>query len=118
MVGLSIPQKQAHDDVAAIFHIRDKRNGKDVMRCSRCETVNEKGRGKNFVVNLNCITKAKEHIVVYCPEIRPEVNSADAKLRHTLLISMSDKQVESLSAYGKSLREYTYALYRCVTFCI
>ena len=106
MVGLSIPAKQAHADVVDIFHIRDKRNGKDVMRCSRCDGVAEKGRGKNFQVNLNCITKAKEHVAVYCPEIRPTVNSSDAKLRHTLLINMTEKQVQSLSSAGKSLCEF------------
>ena len=105
MVGLSTAAKQAHQDVVNIFHVRDRRNGKDVMRCSRCEGVNEKGRGKNFQVNLNCITKAKEHVAIYCPEIRPEVISADAKLRHTLFISMSEKQVQALSGHGKILRE-------------
>ena len=76
MVGLSAAAKKAHDDVVQIFHLRDKRNGKDIMRCSRCEDMrDEKGRGKHFQVNLNGVTKAKEHIAVYCPGLRPEVNS-------------------------------------------
>ena len=42
-------------DILFHMHIRDKRNGKDVMRCSRsCDGVAEKCRGiKNFQVNLS-----------------------------------------------------------------
>ena len=78
------------------------------MRCSRCEGVSESLRGKSYQVMVGSITKAKEHIAIYCPEIRPEVNAGDANLRHTLLINMSAKHVASMSKKAQSLRKLLF----------
>jgi hypothetical protein len=51
------------------------------------------------------ITKAKEHIAIHCPKIRPEINNADANLRHALLINMSAKHVASMSKHAQLLHK-------------
>ena len=55
-----------------MFHITGVNdNGKPAMRCSRCEGFEDKELGKGFVFLFVATTKAKEHIVVYCPGIFP-----------------------------------------------
>ena len=72
--------------VDGIFHITGMNDiGKHTMRCSRCEGFEGKERGKVFVLLYVATTKAKEHIVVYCPGILLNENSSDASLRHTLI---------------------------------
>ena len=84
-----IPTQIAHNQVADFFSIRDvTENGRAMMRYSRCEGFLEKDRGKRFQLMMGAITKGKEHIAVSSPEIRPEDYSADANLRHALLINM------------------------------
>jgi len=103
----AIPTQFAHNQVAPIFSIRDvAENGKSIMRCSRCEGLPEEDRGKSFQLVPGAITKAKEHIAVCCSEIRPGVSSADANLRHTLLINMSGKHVASMSKKAQVLRKF------------
>ncbi len=66
----SIAIDLASKHVAEIFNITDtNNNGKPVMRCSRCERFAERDRGKGFLLMSTAITKAKEHIVAYCPGI-------------------------------------------------
>ncbi len=100
--ALDIASKQ----VAQIFNITDTNiNGKPVMRCSRCEEFSEKDRGKGFLLLSTAITKAKEHIAVYCPGISPKDNICDANLRHTLLINLSLKAVSTMSKQGIAMRK-------------
>jgi hypothetical protein len=107
MVVKSVSLDSAWKKVAQIFDINDtNNNGKPVMRCSRCEGFAEKDRGKGFVVLSTATTKAREHIAVYCPGILPKENIADANLRHTLLITMTEKQVSSMSKQGIALRKF------------
>ena len=73
-IAIYIASKQ----VAQIFNITDtNNNGKPVMRCSRCEEFAKRDRGKGFLLLSTAITKAKEHIVVYCPGIRPNESISD-----------------------------------------
>jgi len=51
------------------------------------------------------ITKTKKHIAIHCPEIRSEINNADANLRHTLPMNMSAKHVASMSKHAHLLRK-------------
>jgi hypothetical protein len=103
----SLSLDSACKQVAQIFRINDKNNnGKPVIRCSRCEGFVEKDRGKGFVVLSTATSKAREHIVVYCPGILPKENISDANLRHTLLINMSENQVSSMSKHGMALRKF------------
>ncbi len=53
------------------------------------------------------ITKAKEHLVVYCPGILPNGNICDANLRHTLLINLSQKAGSTKSKQGIAMRKLT-----------
>ena len=94
----AIPALMAQSEVAAIFFVNGVNNkGKPVIRCSRCEGLSDLSRGKSFQLLHEAIRKAKENVAIYCPEIRPEINSGDANLRHTLLINMSAKHVLSMS---------------------
>ena len=96
----------ASKQVALIFNITDTNsNGKPVMRCSRCEEFSEKDRGKGFLLLSTAITKAKEHIVVYCPGIVPKDSISDANLRHTLLINLSPKALSTMSKQGIAMRK-------------
>ena len=97
----------AQSEVASIFSVRDvNASGKPVIRCSRCEGLSDIKRGKSFQLQPGAITKAKEHIAIHCPEIRPEVNSGDASLRHCLLINMSAKHVASMSQRAQLMRKF------------
>ncbi len=117
MVIKSIPLQKAQRDVADIFSITGlNENGKPIMRCSRCEGMAEKDRGKSFQLLTTAVTKAKEHIAVYCPEVRPSESVYDASLRHTLLIHMSEKQVACMSKAGQALRKSSSPLLRIATF--
>jgi hypothetical protein len=102
----AIPLQKAHNEVAEIFSVIDvSDNGKLDIRCSRCEGLTEKERGKSFQLVFGAITKDKEHIAIYCPEIRPLVNIGDANLHHTLLINMTAKHVSSMSKHAQALRK-------------
>jgi hypothetical protein len=102
----AMPALMAQSEVAAIFSIKGVNDkGKPVMRCSKCEGHPEISRGKSFQLLPGAITKAKEHVAIYCPEIRPEINSGDANLRHTLLINMSAKHVLSMSKKAQYMRK-------------
>jgi hypothetical protein len=97
----------AQSEIASIFSVRDiNASGKPVTRCSRCEGLSDIKRGKSFQLQPGAITKAKEHITIHCPEIRPEVNSGDASLRHCLLINMSAKHVASMSQRAQLMRKF------------
>jgi len=105
-MGITIPLEMAQKEVAGIFSIHDvTENNKHVMRCSRCEGLPDEARGKSFQLAHEAITKAKEHIAVYRPEIRPDVNTADTNLRHTLLIRMSTKHAASMSKKAQVIRK-------------
>ena len=115
MHSKAIPLLLAQSQVVEIFSISDvNENGKHVMRCSRCEGVAELLRGKIYQLVAGSITKAKEHIAIYCPEIRPEVNASDANLRHTLLISLSAKHVASMSKKAQPLRKLIFLNIDCL----
>ena len=58
-------------------------------------------------------SKAREHIVVYCSGILPKENISDANLRHTLLITMTEKQVSSMSKQGIALRKFDRLAFDC-----
>jgi len=108
MVIKSMKLDAAWKQVAAIFSITDTNdNGKPVIRCSRCEGFLEKERGKGFVLLSTATSKAREHIAVYCPGIVPKESNADAELRHTLLINMTEKQISSMSKMGVALRKFS-----------
>ena len=105
----------AQSQVGEIFSINDvNENGKTVMRCSRCEGVAELPRGKSYQLVVGSITKAKKHIAIHCPEIRPEANASDANLRHTLLISMSTEYGASMSKKAQSLRKLLFLNIDCL----
>ena len=96
----------AQSEVASIFSVRDVNDSeKPVIRCSRCEGLSDLMRGKSFQLQPGAITKAKEHIAIHCPEIRPEVNNGDAILRHSFLINMSAKHVASMSKRAQLMRK-------------
>jgi hypothetical protein len=117
MHSKAIPLLLAQSQVAGIFSINDvNENGKPVMRCSRCdEGVAKVLWGKTFQLLAGSITKAKEHIAIYCSKFRPEVNASDANLRHTLLISMSTKHVASMtSKKTQSLRKLLFLNIDCL----
>jgi hypothetical protein len=78
------------------------------MISSICKSLPDEDRGKSFQLVPGAITKAKKHIVVYCPEIRPDVNNAHANLRHTLLINMSTKHAASMSKKAQILRKLRF----------
>ena len=64
----AIPLPLAQSHVAEIFSISDvNKNGKSIIRCSRCEGVAELLRGKSYQLVAGSITKAKEHIAIHCP---------------------------------------------------
>jgi hypothetical protein len=106
-VVYSTSLRKANVDVANIFSIKEvNENGKHVMRCSRCEGYAEKDRGRSFQVYTTAITKAKEHIAVYCPDFFKSKSTADESLRHTLLINMTDKHASTLSKAGQIMRKF------------
>ena len=103
----NISLQHAIKEVAQIFSILGTNdNGKSILRCSRCEGLPEKERGKSFQVLPMATTKMKEHIAVYCPSINPATSTSNATLRHTLLINLPEKQVLSLSKYGQIQRMF------------
>ncbi len=108
----------ASKHVAQNFNITDtNNNGKPVMRCSKCEEFSEKDRGKGFLLLSTAITKAKEHIVVYCPGIVPKDDVSDANLMHTLLINLSLKAVSTMSKQGIAMRNATNLACYCSMNC-
>ena len=99
---------KASKEVAQILNISDtNNNGKPVLRCSRCEEFVERNRGKGFLLMSTAITKAKEHIVLYCPGNLPNESLCDANLRHYLLINLSQKVVSTMSKQGIAMRKLT-----------
>jgi hypothetical protein len=112
-VVYSISLRKANADVANIFSIKEvNESGKHLMRCSRCEGYAEKSRGRSFQVYTTAITKAKEHIAVYCPDFLSSKSTTDESLRHTLLINMTDKHASTLSRAGQIMRKF----FHCVCF--
>ncbi len=102
----AIPALMTQSEVAATFSVNGVNiKGKPVMRCSRCEGLPDSSPGKSFQLLPKAITKAKKHVAIYYPEVRPEINSGDANLRHTLLINMSAKHVLSLSKKAQYMRK-------------
>ncbi len=70
IVVIAIPLQKTHNKVAEIFSVKEVQgNGKSDIRCSGCEGLPEKERGKTSQLDYGSITKAKERIAIYCPEI-------------------------------------------------
>jgi hypothetical protein len=67
---------------------------------------NDKTRGKGFALFSFATTKAKEHIVVYCPGINTKENSFDANLRHTLLVNLPKGVLSTINKAGLALRKF------------
>ena len=65
-----------------------------------------KKRGKGFALLSGATTKAKEHLVVYCPGLRAEGDSFDAKLRHTLLVNLPKGLLSTINKAGLALRKF------------
>ncbi len=63
-------------------------------------------RGKGFVLLSSATTKAKEHIVVYCPGLNPKEDSFDANLRHTLLVNLPKGILSTIKKAGLALRKF------------
>ncbi len=74
--------------VKDIFSVRLTRNGKETMVCSRCFELQEQQRGRDWQLVLTGVTKAKEHVAVYCPGMKAATYSEDARLCHSLLLDM------------------------------
>jgi hypothetical protein len=65
-----------------------------------------KSEGTQCYVLLSfATTKAKEHIVVYCPGILSNENSSDANPRHTLVINLPRGVLSTISKVGLALRK-------------
>ncbi len=95
----------ASKTVAQIFNIiGNNENGKQTMRCSRCEGFDVKTRGKGFALLSFATTKAREHIAVYCPGINTKEDSFDASLRHTLLVHLPKGVLSTINKAGLALR--------------
>ena len=71
--------------------------------CTRCDHIPVKDRGTFYKVHATGITKAKEHLAVHCPGIRPDVNSEDAAFRHALLLGISEKYKLKVSKKGQAM---------------
>ena len=117
----AIPTQSAHNQVAAIFSIRDvAENGKPVMKCSRCEGLPYEDRGKSFQLLPGAITKAKEHIAVNCPDVAKSTSEFDQNLRHTLLINMLEKHLSTMNKSGQLMCEFlsppydSLSIFRCL----
>jgi hypothetical protein len=92
---------------AEIFQIiGTSENGKQTMRCSRCEGLEDKKRGKGYALLCAATTKAKEHLDVYCPELNPKADNFDANLRHTLLVNLPKGVLSTISKVGLALRKF------------
>jgi hypothetical protein len=62
-------------------------------------------RGKGFALLSFATTKAKEHIVVYCPGINPKGNSFDAILRHNLPVNLPKVALSTINKAGLEMRK-------------
>ena len=92
---------------AEIFQIiGTNENGKRTMRCSRCEGLEDKKRGKGYVLLPAATTKAKEHLVVYCPGLNPKADYFDANFRHTLLVKLPKGVLSNISKARLALRKF------------
>ena len=97
----------ASKTVAQIFNIiGNNENGKQTMRCSRCEGFDVKTRGKGFALLSFATTKAGERIAVYCPGINTKEDSFDASLRHTLLVNLPKGVLSTIKKVGLALPRF------------
>jgi len=100
--GLGFPaddnRKWAFNLTKEIFSLRGERNGKETMICSRCSHLPPDQRGTDWQLQLAGTTKAKVHLAVYCVGLDPVRNPEDDKLRHALLISLSESSMTSKKA--------------------
>jgi hypothetical protein len=76
------------------------------MRCSRCEGLEDKKRGKGYALLSVATTKAKEHLDVFCPGLNPKADNFDANLRHILLVNMPKGVLSTISKVGLALRKF------------
>ena len=76
---VALTKEMAHKQAAEIFSAKSTTDkGASVMSCTRCDHLPDKDRGAyHRVANPSGLTKAKEHLAVYCKGLRPEMNSED-----------------------------------------
>jgi hypothetical protein len=108
----------AYKSFAEIFHmIGTNETGREIMRCLRCEGLEDKKQGRGFVLLSFVTTKAKEHIGVYCPGLNPIVDRLETNLRHTLLVSLPKGVISTINKVGLVLRKIDYVcMIDCFSF--
>lgn len=102
---VSFTAESAHKQAVQIFNNPvTSENGKPFIMCTRCDHIPAvQDRGTYYRVHATGITKAKEHLAVHCPGIRPDVNSEDAAFRHALLLGISEKYKRDMSKKGQAM---------------
>ena len=94
---VALTKEMASRQAKEIFSKKGKNEkGTAIMMCTRCEHIKEKDRGSFWsVMDPTGFTKAKEHLAVHCPGIRPALYSDDWNLRHVLLTIVCRKNTSN-----------------------